>query len=145
MKQWITAIAVSLFSITLLTGCGDAPPAESDVKAVATPEDAVKEVVTSMFEAFKDQDYDAIAECLTPDQAEEITAMKGMLAMMPAEELEKQKAMMAKAIITIGEIKITGDTATCETTVSGLGDGDKPETDTVDLKKVDGKWYIADM
>ncbi len=139
MKKFATLALVALFSITLIAGCGGGNYASD-----GTPEGDVKEVVGKMFEAAKDMDFDAIGALLIPEEAKKIEQVKAMMKMIPAEELDKQKAKIADAKMTFGAVKVTGDTATCETIVTGMGE-EGEEKDTVNLKKVDGKWYLSSM
>ncbi len=141
MKQWTTTLLVALFSITLIAGCGG-----GNGIGDGTPEGDVKQVVSNMFEATKQMDFDALGKCLVPAEAKKIEMMKGMMKMIPAEKMEEMKAELATAKMTFGEVKIDGDTATCVMTVTGMAEGEeKEQTDTMNLKKIDGKWYLASM
>lgn len=150
MKRMIPLVLIVLFGITLIAGCGgggnhvsDGTP-EGDVKEVVAknPEGDVKEVVANMIEAFRNLDMDTMGKYLAPDQAEKLERAKKKMKTTPKKDLDEFVEDAAKSEFSIGEVKITGSTATCEITVRKYGN---QKNSTIDLKKVEGTWYFTEL
>jgi hypothetical protein len=123
-------IAAVLAVSAVFAGCGDGP---SDV-------DRVHAVVDAFGKASAGKDYQRLCdELLAPKLVSEVEA-----AGLPCEVALKQGlGEVSSPQLTIGEIKVSGDSATAD--VRSSAKGEKPSRDTLQLVRVKDSWRIASL
>jgi ketosteroid isomerase-like protein len=111
-------------------GCGQGP---SDT-------DKVHDVVEAFGKASAAKDYQRLCDdLLAPKLVSDVES-----AGLPCEAALKQGLGSVSAPkLTIGEIKVSGDSATAD--VQSSARGEKPSRDTLQLVRVDDSWRIASL
>jgi hypothetical protein len=122
MKKLLSIGFVLVFSAFMFS-CGGG---SSD-----NPGDVAKDFLT----ALSNQDYDKAKDFGTEETGQILDMIKGMASMIPAEEVEADKADIKT--LKMGEVEIDGDKA-----VVHYGT-DKKTGEKLDMVKVDGKWKVA--
>lgn len=117
--------------LLVLVGCGDAGP---------TPEEQVRTTVSEFGQATAAKDYKAMCErLLAPDLVADVEQVG-----LPCERALKQGLdQVREPRLTIGAVKIDGDSATAEVRTSAAGE--EPSRDTLKLVNINGTWKIASL
>ena len=130
MKKILIALtAIAFFSCNDKKTADGSPPKTAEASAQATPED----VVNTVFNAAKTKDYSGLSKLCAADadgDSKRICEIKD-------EDKAEFEGYFSKGKIT-GAATITGDAA--EVPITFGKDGTKAET--MNLVKVDGKWYL---
>ncbi|HET8757952.1 MAG TPA: nuclear transport factor 2 family protein [Solirubrobacteraceae bacterium] len=117
--------------LLVLVGCGDAGP---------TPEEQVRTTVSEFGKATAAKDYKTMCgRLLAPALVEDVEQIG-----LPCERALKQGLdQVREPRLTIGAVKIDGDSATAEVRTSAAGE--EPSKDTLKLVNVNGTWKIASL
>ena len=117
--------------LLVLVGCGDAGP---------TPEEQVRTTVSDFGRATAAKDYKTMCgRLLAPDLIADVEQIG-----LPCEQALKQGLdQVREPRLTIGAVKIDGDSATAEVRTSAAGE--EPSKDTLKLVNVNGTWKIASL
>jgi hypothetical protein len=117
--------------LLVLVGCGDAGP---------TPEEQVRTTVSEFGRATAAKDYKTMcARLLAPALVEDVEQIG-----LPCERALKQGLdQVREPRLTIGAVKIDGDSATAEVRTSAAGE--EPSKDTLKLVNINGTWKIASL
>jgi hypothetical protein len=117
--------------LLVLVGCGDAGP---------TPEEQVRTTVSEFGQATTAKDYKTMCgRLLAPDLIADVEQ-----AGLPCEKALKQGLDQVRdPRLTIGAVKIDGDSATAEVRTSAAGE--EPSKDTLKLVNINGTWKIASL
>jgi len=117
--------------LLVLVGCGDAGP---------TPEEQVRTTVSEFGQATAAKDYKTMCgRLLAPDLIADVEQIG-----LPCEQALKQGLDQVRdPRLTIGAVKIDGDSATAEVRTSAAGE--EPSKDTLKLVNVNGTWKIASL
>jgi hypothetical protein len=117
--------------LLVLVGCGDAGP---------TPEEQVRTTVSEFGQATAAKDYKTMCgRLLAPDLIADVEQIG-----LPCEQALKQGLDQVRdPRLTIGAVKIDGDSATAEVRTSAAGED--PSKDTLKLVNVNGTWKIASL
>ena len=123
-------IAALLAVSGVLCGCGDGP---SDTERV-------HEVVEAFGQASAAKDYQRLCDdLLAPKLVSDVES-----AGLPCELALKQGlGEVSSPRLTIGTIRVTGDSATAD--VQSSARGEQPSRDTLQLVRVDDSWRIASL
>ena len=101
-----------------------------------------KDIVTTYLQAMKSKDYKKAAECFyyegTKDEIEEAKAQMVDLIKKGGESVEKKGGIKSFKINSVEE---NGDNAIVRGEVT-YGNGEVDDDEVIEVKKVDGKWYI---
>jgi hypothetical protein len=113
-----------------LAGCGGGPSDET----------LVAQTVTSFGHATASKDYATLCDkLLSPDLVEKVEQIG-----LPCQQaLHKALGSVQDPRLTVGQIKVTGDTATADIRTSAANQS--PSRDTLELQKVKGSWRIASL
>lgn len=102
-----------------------------------------KDIVTTYLQAMKSKDYKKAAECFyyegTKDEIEEAKAQMVDLIKKGGESVEKKGGIKSFKINSVEE---NGDNAIVRGEVT-YGNGEVDDDEVIEVKKVDGKWYIG--
>jgi len=122
---------VALLAGAALAGCGSAGP---------TDEQQVRETVAAFSKATAAKDYDRLCkQLLAPKLLEEVEQ-----AGLPCEvALSKGLGDVKDPKVTIGQITVSGNSATADVQTSAAGE--QPSRDTLKLSKAGGRWRIASL
>ena len=114
----------------LFCGCGDGPP----------DSERVHDAVEAFGQASAAKDYQRLCDdLLAPKLVSEVES-----AGLPCELALKQGlGDVAAPKLTIGTIRVTGDSATAD--VQSSARGEEPSRDTLQLVRVDDSWRIASL
>ncbi len=125
-RPFVAVLAIS----GAFAGCGQGP---SDT-------DKVHDVVEAFGKASAAKDYQRLCdELLAPKLVSDVES-----AGLPCEAALKQGLGSVSAPkLTIGEIKVSGDSATAD--VQSSARGEKPSRDTLQLVRVNDSWRIASL
>jgi ketosteroid isomerase-like protein len=125
-RPFVAVLAIS----GAFAGCGQGP---SDI-------DQVHDVVEAFGKASAAKDYQRLCdELLAPKLVSDVES-----AGLPCEAALKQGLGSVSAPkLTIGEIKVSGDSATAD--VQSSARGEKPSRDTLQLVRVNDSWRIASL
>jgi hypothetical protein len=117
--------------LLVLVGCGDAGP---------TPEEQVRTTVSEFGQATAAKDYKTMCQrLLAPDLVADVEQIG-----LPCERALKQGLdQVREPRLTIGAVKIDGDSATAEVRTSAAGEA--PSKDTLKLVNINGTWKIASL
>ena len=117
--------------LLVLVGCGDAGP---------TPEELVRTTVSDFGKATAAKDYKTMCDrLLAPKLIEDVTQ-----AGLSCERALKQGLDRVRdPRLTIGAVKIDGDSATAEIRTSAAGE--EPSKDTLELVNNNGTWKISSL
>jgi hypothetical protein len=117
--------------LLVLVGCGDAGP---------TPEEQVRTTVSEFGRATAAKDYKAMCgRLLAPTLIEDVEQIG-----LPCERALRQGLdQVREPRLTIGAVKIDGDSATAEVRTSAAGE--EPSKDTLKLVNINGTWKIASL
>jgi hypothetical protein len=117
--------------LLVLVGCGDAGP---------TPEELVRTTVSDFGKATAAKDYKTMCDrLLAPKLIEDVTQ-----AGLSCERALKQGLDRVRdPRLTIGAVKIDGDSATAEIRTSAAGE--EPSKDTLKLVNINGTWKISSL
>ena len=128
MKKSLKVIMLSLFGVILLGACGN-----NDKKSITqTATNYLNELHKNLNPA-KAKAYATAESASFLDMIEQIQGMSG--------NIEDARKEAQDAVIELGEIVIDGETAKVPFTMM-TKDGGEPNEDTLELKKVDGKWLV---
>lgn len=128
MKKLVSFLLI-LLSLTLVVGCSD----EAQVKSAA------KKMVSAM----KSGNLDKAMKLAPKDVREQMGKMdKKELEEIKKEFKEDVAAELKGAKFSYGDVKINGDKATIEVTMTKDG---KDDTDEIEFEKEDGKWVVSDF
>jgi hypothetical protein len=118
-------------ALLVLAGCGDAGP---------TPQEQVRTTVSEFGRATAAKDYKAMCDRLLAPKLIEDVQQVGL----PCEDaLQKGLSGVREPRLTIGTVKIDGDSASAEVRTSAAGQ--KPSKDTLELVKINGTWKISSL
>jgi hypothetical protein len=117
--------------LLVLVGCGDAGP---------TPEEQVRTTVSEFGQATAAKDYKTMCgRLLAPDLIADVEQ-----AGLPCERaLAQGLDQVREPRLTIGAVKIDGDSATAEVRTSAAGE--EPSKDTLKLVNINGTWKVASL
>ena len=117
--------------LLVLVGCGDAGP---------TPEEQVRTTVSEFGQATAAKDYKTMCgRLLAPDLIADVEQIG-----LPCEQALKQGLDQVRdPRLTIGAVKIDGDSATAEVRTSAAGE--EPSKDTLKLVNINGTWKVASL
>ena len=123
-------IAALLAVSGVLCGCGDGP---SDTQRV-------HDVVEAFGQASAAKDYQRLCDdLLAPKLVSDVES-----AGLPCELALKQGlGEVSSPRLTIGTIRVTGDSATAD--VQSSAKGEEPSRDTLQLVRVDDSWRVASL
>lgn len=117
--------------LLVLVGCGDAGP---------TPEEQVRTTVSEFGRATAAKDYKTMCDrLLAPKLIEDVT----QIGLSCERALKRGLERVRDPRLTIGQVKIDGDTATAEIRTSAAGQ--EPSKDTLKLVNVNGTWKISSL
>ena len=125
-----TALAAAL--ALLATGCGgeDAPSAEEQVRAT----------LADFGRATAAKDYGRLCtRILAPALVEQVTA----IGLPCPVALRQGLGEVREPRLTVGGVRVTGDTATAD--ISSSARGQQPSRDTVELQRVNGSWRVSSL
>jgi Putative lumazine-binding len=118
-------------ALLVLAGCGDAGP---------TPEEQVRTTVSEFGRATAAKDYTAMCDrLLAPKLIEDVT----QVGLSCERALRRGLSGVQDPRLTIGQVKIDGDSATAEVRTSAAGE--EPSKDTLKLVKLNGTWKISSL
>jgi len=125
------SLAAALLLTAVLAGCGESGP---------TDDELVARTVNDFGRATAAKDYAGLCQrILSPDLIEDVESIG-----LPCERaLAKALGRVKDPRLTIGEIKVQGETATAEIRTSATGQA--PSRDTLRLQQVRGAWRIASL
>jgi hypothetical protein len=127
VRRPLVALAVAA---TALAGCGGGP----------SDEEQVRTTVQAFSDATAGKDYQRLCDdLLAPKLVEKIKQ-----AGLPCEvALQHGLGAVKKPKLTIGQVTVTGDSATADVRTSAAGQ--QPSRDTLKLSKVGDDWRIASL
>jgi hypothetical protein len=130
MLRPVRRLFVALLAGIALVGCGGGP----------TEEEQVRSTVDAFSKATAAKDYDKLCkQLLAPKLLEQVEQ-----AGLPCEvALSKGLGEVKDPKVTIGQITVSGDTATADIRTSAAGE--QPSRDTLKLSKIGGRWRIASL
>lgn len=117
-------IAIVLIATFALTSCGGSSP---------------EAVAEKFLTAIKKADFETAKKYASP----ETEALLGFAAMMPADEIEKQKEEGSKVKIKVVGSEISEDGTTAKVTIESTDKDGNVSEDKLDLKKIDGEWKVS--
>ena len=131
MLRPVRRLFVALLAGAALVGCGSSGPTE---------EEQVRDTVDAFSKATAAKDYDKLCkQLLAPKLLEQVEQ-----AGLPCEvALSKGLGDVEDPKVTIGEITVSGDSATADVQTSAAGEA--PSRDTLKLSKIAGRWQIASL
>ena len=131
MLRPVRRLFVALLAGAALAGCGSSGP---------TDEQQVRETVDAFSKATAAKDYDKLCkQLLAPKLLEQVEQ-----AGLPCEvALSKGLGDVKEPRITVGQITVSGNSATADVRTSAAGQ--EPSRDTLKLTKVGGRWRIASL
>ena len=131
MLRPVRRLFVALLAGAALVGCGSSGP---------TDEQQVRETVDAFSKATAAKDYDKLCkQLLAPKLLEQVEQ-----AGVPCEvALSKGLGEVKDPKVTIGQVTVSGDSATADIRTSAAGE--EPSRDTLKLSKVGGRWRIASL
>ena len=115
-----------LLILCVLAGCGDSGPSD---------EQRIRETLSSFEQAAAAREYDALCDRILAPKLIDLDTQLGQLR-QGFEGLEDPR-------ISVGVVKVSGDTATAQVRSSAAGQS--PSEDTVDLVRVGDGWRIASL
>ena len=126
----VRATLALLAVLAALAGCGGGPSDET----------LVAQAVSSFGRATAAKDYATMCQkLLSPDLVAKVQQIG-----LPCEQaLQKALGSVQDPRLTIGQIKVTGDTATADVRTSAANQS--PSRDTLELQKIKGSWRIASL
>ncbi len=127
MKKMVKSIVVAACVCALFAGCGKAP---EEAAKVVPPEKVALDYMKSMQSGKMDEAY-------LKEHCTEVAAK--MIGEMLSSGKEGVMSELKGIKFSVGEVKVEGDSAKVTLTKEGPGGKD---SDTIDLKKVDGKWRV---
>ena len=131
MLRPVRRLFVALLAGASLAGCGSSGP---------TDEQQVRETVDAFSKATAAKDYDKLCKQLLSPKLLERVEQAGL----PCEvALSKGLGDVKDPKVTIGQITVSGDSATADVQTSAAGE--EPSRDTLKLSKVGGRWRIASL
>jgi hypothetical protein len=119
-----------LLACAALAGCGGGP----------TDEEQVRQTVDAFSKATAAKDYSALCKrLLAPKLLEQVRS-----AGLPCEvALSRGLGGVKNPKLTIGRIRVDGDSATADVRTSAARE--QPSRDTLELTKIAGRWRIASL
>ena len=131
MLRPVRRLYVALLAGAALAGCGSSGP---------TDEQQVRETVDAFSKATAAKDYDKLCkQLLAPKLLEQVEQ-----AGVPCEvALSKGLGEVKDPKVTIGQVTVSGDSATADIRTSAAGE--EPSRDTLKLSKAGGRWRIASL
>ena len=131
MLRPVRRLFVALLAGAAFVGCGSSGP---------TDEQQVRETVDAFSNATAAKDYDKLCkQLLAPKLLEQVEQ-----AGVPCEvALSKGLGEVKDPKVTIGQVTVSGDSATADIRTSAAGE--EPSRDTLKLSKVGGRWRIASL
>jgi hypothetical protein len=131
MLRPVRRLFVALLAGAALAGCGGSGP---------TDEQQVRDTVDAFSKATAAKDYDKLCKQLLSPKLLERVEQAGL----PCEvALSKGLGDVKDPKVTIGQITVSGDSATADVQTSAAGE--EPSRDTLKLSKVGGRWRIASL
>src|SRR3954467_243925 len=131
MLRPVRRLFVALLAGAALVGCGSSGP---------TDEEQVRDTVDAFSKATAAKDYDKLCKQLLAPKLLEQVAQAGV----PCEvALSKGLGEVKDPKVTVGQITVTGDSATADIRTSAAGE--EPSRDTLKLSKAGGRWRIASL
>ena len=127
MKKMVKSIVAAACVCALFAGCGKAP---EEAAKVVPPEEVALDYMKSMQSGKVDEAY------LKEHCTENAVKIIGELLSSGKEGVMSE---MKGIKFSVGSVKVDGDSAKVTLTKEGPGGKD---SDTIDLKKVDGKWRV---
>jgi hypothetical protein len=116
----------------LATGCGG----EED----PAPEAQVRATLADFGRATAAKDYERLCtRILAPDLVEQVTSVGLSCPAALRQGLEEVR----EPRITVGAVRVTGDSARAEVSTSARGQ--QPSRDTLELRRVPGGWRVASL
>jgi hypothetical protein len=130
MLRPVHRLFVALLAGVALAGCGSGP----------TDEEQVRDTVDAFSKATAAKDYDKLCkQLLAPKLLEQVEQ-----AGLPCEvALSKGLGDVKDPKVTIGQITVSGDSATADVQTSATGE--QPSRDKLKLSKIAGRWRIASL
>jgi len=120
-----------LLILCVLAGCGDSGPSD---------EQRIRETLSSFEQAAAAHDYDVLCDRILAPKLIDTLEQIGL----PCETaLQKGFEGLEDPRISVGVVKVSGDTATAQVRSSAAGQS--PSEDTVDLVRVGDGWRIASL
>lgn len=108
--------------------------------ACGSDKDSVEKTVKGYIEAVKDMDFEKAMDYCGGELYDEAKESMGEMESQMGDYGEVYKSVMEDLEYEIGDIKIDGDEATAEFTMSVMG---QEESGELLLEKIDGKWKIV--
>ena len=131
MLRPVRRLFVALLAGAALVGCGSSGPTE---------EEQVRNTVDAFSKATAAKDYDKLCKQLLAPKLLEQVAQAGL----PCEvALSKGLGDVKDPKVTIGQITVSGDSATADVQTSAAGEA--PSRDTLKLSRIGGRWRIASL
>jgi hypothetical protein len=131
MLRPVRRLFVALLAGAALAGCGGSGP---------TDEQQVRDTVDAFSKATAAKDYDKLCKQLLSPKLLERVEQAGL----PCEvALSKGLGDVKDPKVTIGQITVSGDSATADVQTSAAGE--EPSRDTLELSRVGGRWRIASL
>jgi hypothetical protein len=131
MLRPVRRLFVALLAGAALVGCGSSGPTE---------EEQVRDTVDAFSKATAAKDYDKLCKQLLAPKLLEQVAQAGL----PCEvALSKGLGDVKDPKVTIGQIRVSGDSATADVQTSAAGEA--PSRDTLKLSRIGGRWRIASL
>jgi Putative lumazine-binding len=130
MLRPVHRLFVALLAGVALAGCGSGP----------TDEEQVRDTVDAFSKATAAKDYDKLCKQLLAPKLLEQMEQAGL----PCEvALSKGLGDVKDPKVTIGQITVSGDSATADVQTSATGE--QPSRDKLKLSKIAGRWRIASL
>jgi hypothetical protein len=130
MLRPVRRLFVALLAGAALAGCGSGP----------TDEEQVRNTVDAFSKATAAKDYDKLCKQLLAPKLLEQMEQAGL----PCEvALSKGLGDVKDPKVTIGQITVSGDSATADVQTSATGE--QPSRDKLKLSKIAGRWRIASL
>ena len=121
-----------LVAVLLVVGCGgDEKPSDAD---------QVRATLVQFGKATAAHDYKTMCmKLLAPNLLDKLR----QVGLACEEALEQGLGDVKSPQLSVGKITVNGETATAEVRTSA--EGQAPSTDTVQLRRVDGRWRISSL
>lgn len=125
-----TPLVAVLALAASLSGCGGGP----------SEEERVRTTVEAFGQATAAKDYQRLCDRLLSPKLVEEVENQGLACEMA---LRQGLGEVQAPALTIGTIKVDGDTATAQ--VNSSAEGQQPSRDTLQLVRVDDSWRVASL
>lgn len=128
MKKSLKVIALSLFGIILFGACGN-----NDKKNIT------QTATNYLNELHKNLDPAKAKAYATPESASFLDMIEQLQGM--GGNIEEARKESQNIVIELGEVSIEGETAKVPFKMTD-NEGEEPKEDVLQLKKIDGKWFV---